>query len=363
MTTSARPYRVIQWGTGAVARELLEPILDRADLQLVGVRVYTEAKNGVDAGALVDRAATGVIATTDVDALLRLDADCVLYTPRFASVDEICAILASGKNVVTTAFLFHPDGRSAPDRDRILAACRAGGTSIHGGGINPGILTLALPLTLSAMSRRIERISLQERADWTLYESPHITFDGMRFGAPVDEITPTTGDYLPFLSSLFIESVWFLSDALYAGIDDVTVSVDAVPAAADHDIFGRTLKAGSTAGQHWLWRGLRDGETLIEFETLWTVGGEYPKHWPTPKDGWTLNIEGDPSMRNHFFSLASFTKPKSLEEHVRSANVAAAMPILHALPAVCAAPPGFATSATLPLIRTHIGFGHFDTVG
>ena len=116
---------------------------------------------------------------------------------------------------------------------------------------------------------------------------------------------PTTGEYLPVLSSLF------------------------------------TVHPGTTAGQHWLWRGVRDGETLIEFETLWTVGGEYPNHWPKPKDGWTLNIEGDPSMQNHFFSLASFTKPKSLEEHVCSANVATAMPILHALPAVCAAPPGF----------------------
>jgi 2,4-diaminopentanoate dehydrogenase len=88
-----------------------------------------------------------------------------------------------------------------------------------------------------------------------------------------------------------------------------------------------------------------------------TVGREYPEHWPKPKDGWTLTIEGDPSMRAHFLSLASFTRPASIEEHVRSANVATALQVLNAVPAICEAPPGFATMASLPLIRSQTGFG------
>jgi len=62
-------------------------------------------------------------------------------------------------------------------------------------------------------------------------------------------------------------------------------------------------------------------------------------------------------MRVHFIALASFTRAASMEEHVGSTNVATGMQILNALPAVCAAPPGFATMATLPLIRSHTGFG------
>jgi hypothetical protein len=45
---------------------------------------------------------------------------------------------------------------------------------------------------------------------------------------------------------------------------------------------------------------------------------------------------------------------------VRSANVATAMQVLNAVPAVCDAAPGFATTASLPLVRSHTGFGHFD---
>ncbi|MBY0291452.1 MAG: dihydrodipicolinate reductase [Mycobacteriaceae bacterium] len=350
-------HRVIQWGTGTVGSEMITAILDhRDDLDLVGALVYSDEKNGVDIGTLVGREPIGVTATTDVEQILALDADCVLYTPRTARLDDVCRLLKTGKNVVTTAFLFHPARIDAADRDRVRAACEKGGASVHGSGINPGNLSGVLPLALSGMSRTIDRITMQERADWSVYESTGITFDNMAFGQPVESISPTATDFLAFNSSIFTEQVWFLADALNADIDDVSATVEAIPAGQDHQIFDHLLAAGTTAGQRWTWSGHRDGETLIEIETLWTVGGEYPAHWPKPQHGWTLTIEGDPSMRTHFMSLASFTRNATIEEHVRSASVATGMQVLNAVTAVCHAPPGFATSATLPLIRSQTGF-------
>ena len=252
-------------------------------------------------------------ATTDIDEILALDADCVIYTPLITSVDEVCAILASGKNVVTTAFLFHPQriGRSATVTDCWPHASRAAAT-VHGCGLNPGNLSGVLPLALIGMSRTIEKITLQERADWSVYDSTAITFDNMRFGRPVDEISPTGSEFLAFNSSIFIEQVWLLADALNADIDDVTASVEAVAAERDHQIFDHVLHAGTTAGQRWNWVGRRAGEPLVEIETLWTVGNEYPKHWPKLQHGWTLTIEGEPSMRAHFFTLASFTRDATM---------------------------------------------------
>ena len=43
-----------------------------------------------------------------------MPADCVLYTPRTTDLDEVCTILASGKNVATTAFLFHLVNAGSP---------------------------------------------------------------------------------------------------------------------------------------------------------------------------------------------------------------------------------------------------------
>jgi 2,4-diaminopentanoate dehydrogenase len=359
VTSPRPPYRVIQWGTGAVGAEMITAILDhRTDLDLVGVKVYSDVKHGKDVGTLVGRDPVGVLATAVTAEVIAMPADCVIYTPRTACLDEVCAILATGKNVVTTAFLFHPHRLPAPDRERLLAASERGGASVHGSGLNPGNLSGVLPLALSGMSRTIDKITLQERADWSVYESTGITFDNMAFGQPVDQINTTTSGFLAFNNWLFTEQVWLLADALDAGIDEVTATVEAVAAREDHQIFGHLLRAGTTAGQRWNWIGRRNGEPLIEIETLWTVGGEYPDHWPRPKDGWTLTIEGDPSMRTHFFSLASFTRPASITEHVRSANVATAMQVLNAVPAVCDAAPGFATTVSRPLIRSHTGFGH-----
>ncbi|PYE12202.1 hypothetical protein DFR67_12442 [Williamsia limnetica] len=351
--------RVIVWGTGAVGAEALQSIIDtRDDLHIVGVRVYSEQKAGVDVGDLVDRPGQGVVATSDSAEILALEADLVIYTPRTASVTEVCQLLASGKNVCTTAFLFHPRRVDPTDRDRVIAACKAGGTSVHGSGLNPGNLSGVLPLALSGMSKRIDKITLQERADWSVYESTSITFDNMAFGEPLDMISPTGSEFLAFNSSLFVEQVWFLADALNADIDTVTAEVEAVAAVTDHLIFDHLLRAGTTAGQRWRWVGRRGDDELIEIEALWTVGGEDPPHWPRPRHGWTLTIEGEPSMQAHFISLASFTRELPIADHVHAASVATAMQILNAIDAVCAAPPGLATMADLPLVRSHYGFGN-----
>jgi hypothetical protein len=350
-------YRVIQWATGAQGVESIRAIIDRDDLELVGGWVHSAEKDGADLGVLAGRDAIGVSATRDVQALLDLHADCVAYMPRNTSLDEVCALLASGKNVVTTAFLFYPKALPADEYARLVDACARGGSSIHGTGLNPGTLSGVLPLALSGMSRRIDKLTLQERADWSFYESTHITFDNMRFGRPAEDVTEEASEFLRFNSAIFKQEVQLLADSLGAGIDEITTEVELVAAEADHDIFGTVLAAGTVAGQRWRWQGRREGRVLVEIETLWTVGGEYPKHWPRPLDGWTLVIEGEPSMRTHFLTVGSFERTLPIAEHVRAASIATAMQAVNAIPALCAAAPGIVTMADLPLIRSGVGFG------
>ncbi len=215
-----------------------------------------------------------------------------------------------------------------------------------------------LPLALSGMSRSIDRITLQERADWSYYESTNITFDNMRFGRPPDEVNEdATATSCGSTAASSRRRCSSSADALGAGLDEVTTEVDLVLAEHDHDIFGITLAAGTVAGQRWHWQGRRQGRTLVEIDALWTVGGEYPGHWPTPQDGWTLTIEGDPSMQAHFLTLASYERNVPIAEHVRAASIATAMQAINAIPAVCDAAPGIATMADLPLIRSGHGFG------
>ncbi|CAN5135645.1 dihydrodipicolinate reductase [soil metagenome] len=343
------PYRVVQWATGAVGRESLRGILDHPDLELAGVKVYSDDKVGVDAGVLVDRPPTGRTATTDIGQLLTGTVDCVLYTPGTPSVDDVCRILSSGANVVTTAFAFHPVSMEAADRDRLLAACHAGGSSLHGTGLNPGNLGAVLPLAMAGMCRDIVHVTVQERADWSMYDSTDITFGQMMFGADPAVVTADAPS-LRYTSDLFRQQVWLLGDALGANLDEVTTELELAQATEDRDIFGTTLKSGTVAGQHWRWSGRRAGQTVIQVETLWVVGERQPKHWPTPQHGWTITIEGTPSVQAHLVTLASFTRDVPFRDHVQSASVATAMQAVNAVPAVCAAAPGFVTMADIPFV-------------
>jgi 4-hydroxy-tetrahydrodipicolinate reductase len=85
-------------------------------LDLAGVLVHSEQKSGRDAGELFGAPATGVLATRDPDALLACAADSVVYAPRIADLDEVCALLRFGRNVVCTPFLFHRRPNGAADR-------------------------------------------------------------------------------------------------------------------------------------------------------------------------------------------------------------------------------------------------------
>src|SRR5207237_6896451 len=137
------PYRGIQWSTGNVGRFALRAILGHPALELVGLWV-SGAKAGKDAGELCGLPPAGMRATNDADALLALDADCVCYTATadlrpFEALEDVCRILAAGKDVVSSSIvpLVHPRSFLPELRDRLADACRRGGTSFFTSGIDP----------------------------------------------------------------------------------------------------------------------------------------------------------------------------------------------------------------------------------
>lgn len=101
---TARPRRVVQWTTGNVAHQTVRAVLGRDDLELVGVYAHSAAKVGRDVAELVGLdEPVGVTATDDLDALLALDPDCVLYTPLHPDPHELCRLLEAGALVLDQA--------------------------------------------------------------------------------------------------------------------------------------------------------------------------------------------------------------------------------------------------------------------
>lgn len=164
-----RTYRVIIWGTGSVGRLALREALARPELEVVGVRVYSESKDGVDIGELVGGDPVGISATRDVDALLALDADCVLHTPQPLDHEgmtaEVIRILASGKNVVSTASYHYPPGRGQDYSEQLESACQRGGVSLMGAGLHPSFATSNFVIPLTGAMRQIDHIRIVESDD------------------------------------------------------------------------------------------------------------------------------------------------------------------------------------------------------
>src|SRR5438105_5505623 len=123
------PYRVVQWATGNIGARSLRAVIEHPSLTLAGLWVHSPEKAGRDAGELCGLGATGIVATNDLDEIVGLGADCVLYMPRACDFDEVCRLLESGSNVVTTRGEFHrPESLDAGVRARVEAACAKGGT-------------------------------------------------------------------------------------------------------------------------------------------------------------------------------------------------------------------------------------------
>ena len=100
---------MIQWATGGVGQIAIRHMADNPAFELVGCYVTSAAKNGLDIGELAGREPIGLTATTDAEALLATEADCVNYVPLYVDIDQICRILRSGKNLVTpSGFSFRP---------------------------------------------------------------------------------------------------------------------------------------------------------------------------------------------------------------------------------------------------------------
>src|SRR3974377_2204602 len=115
--------RVVQWTTGNVGKRSVRAVAAHPDLELVGCYAWSDDKAGRRGGELCGIDRLGVAATNDVDALLALKPDCVIYNPMWQDVDELVRILEAGVNVVSTAAFI--TGRNlGEDRERIADACK-----------------------------------------------------------------------------------------------------------------------------------------------------------------------------------------------------------------------------------------------
>lgn len=339
--------RVIQWATGGVGRAAIEGIVAHPELTLVGCWVHSAEKAGRDVGELCGMAPLGVIATNDIDALVNMPADCVMYSPIMADPKLVARLLASGKNVVTPLNWFYPGKR---DVTALEQACQVGGSTLHGTGIHPGGITERFPLMVSALSAAITHVRAEEFSDIRTYGAPGVISDIMLFGKTPQEAAASP--MVQFLGQGFQQSMEMVAAELGFAVDPAVISShDVAVATAPIDSPIGMIQPGRVAAQRFTWVATVRGTPVITVRVNWFMGEEHLEPaWNFGPQGERFEVEvsGDPSSHVTFHGWHPESVAAGL---VRNPGiVATANHCVSAIPYVCRAEPGIKTYLDLPLI-------------
>jgi 4-hydroxy-tetrahydrodipicolinate reductase len=288
-----------------------------------------------------------VVATRKVEEILELGADCVLYMPQGCNFDEICALLESGANVVTTRGEFHHPGSLDPvARKQVEAACEHGSTSIHSTGSSPGFISEAVPLVLTSIQRRLDRLAIDEFADLSKRDSPAMLFKIMGFGADPAEFDQRRWAHG---ATAFGPSLRLLADALSMPLDFVEASGEVATAARSVEIAAGTVPAGSVAAQRMTVSGLRGGRPLLMFRAHWYCTTDLDPPWDLRPTGWRITVDGDAPLDVDMRLAVPLERMGEMSPGY-TANRA-----VNAVPFVCDAPPGIRTTVDLPQVVATLG--------
>ncbi len=250
--------RVIQWTTGKVGTFSLRAIMDDSRLELAGVYTWSADKVGKDAGELCGRPHCGVQASDDIDALLALQADLVIYTPFMADAGQVTRLLENGLDVISTNLFINVGGLKSEVGEELEAACRRGNSSLYITGVNPGWVN-GVAASLSAVCRRVDTVSVYESADCSGYHSPETWLTlGMSMPEPTEEIRNNTRNWL----LMFGDAARRMAEALEFSLDDLRFSVEFATASEKVDLGWFCMEKDTIAAVRGGWDGIVDGRTV-----------------------------------------------------------------------------------------------------
>jgi len=340
------PYRVVVWGPGVVGNALIREILKKPELELVGVLAYNPEKHDKDAGEYLGLGPAGVRMTTDQEAIVALDADCVLYCPWMSAAVALdseatnmaCRLLESGKNVITSIGWWYPAQDGPTLVEKLRAACVKGNSSLHATGVNPGLLNERLVVALTGASTSISSITVQEVSDNSTIESGDM-LRGIGYGLPPTEtpLIENVGD------RGYGETLVLTCALLGLPVERIESEKHYFIARKDHQLIPLTVPKGTIAGLNFRYHAIVDGKRFMTLEELWYIDPEDLPAGTSRGDHYAVAIEGEPvSVKAEFELMASATENLRFRpgDDTMPAYYATAVPMIQTIPVVCAAAPG-----------------------
>jgi hypothetical protein len=350
-----RRYRVAHYGTGDTGATALRTLLARPEFDVVAHLVHSPEKVGRDSGEIVGVAPIGVSATDSMDKFLSVDADCVAYfatdfgRDADAVIDEMCRMLESGRNVVTSTMpvLVYPPAAPPEALARLEAACAKGDASFFCSGIAPGFTGDAFVLTVANLCQRVTSVSVYERIFMGSYSDP-LSFQYMGFGRRpedlVDDAKPTKA------SDAFSSTFTMLADGLGCRFDEVWNHREYAVADADYELAAGPIPKGTVACVRLCSDGVVDGTTRASTAIIYSMIDHVVDDWaPAVPPGapdlarfTQVTIQGEPHV-DVTLTLSGSDQP---------GVDATAARVVNSIAATCASPAGVHSPFDLPISPT-----------
>ena len=327
----ASMIRVMHVGLGPIGAAVARQIVARKGLQIVGAVDIDPQKAGRDIADVIESGRTlRVKVTEDIGktikacepdiAVLCTSSSLKAVEPQFLDVLKYSVPI-----VTTTEEAAYPTSRTRAVVKRIDEAARRAKVAVLGTGVNPGFTMDALPIALSAVCERVDRVEVQRVQDARVRRLPFQQKIGA--GLTLEEFAKKVND-----GSVrhvgFTESIQMIADAMGWKLDRITDEVNAKVCNKPVSSEWVAVKSGQVCGIVQQGTGFVKDEPKISLRLEAYLGA--------PESYESVLIEGSPRVYS------------KIDGGIHG-DIATASMTVNSIPAVIHAEPGFRTMRDMRL--------------
>jgi 4-hydroxy-tetrahydrodipicolinate reductase len=318
-------------GLGPIGAMAARQIASRKGFRLVGAVDVDPRKTGRDLGDVIEAGRTlRVRVTDDIGRTIRATRPDVAVLCTSSSLRKVLpqfeeVIKRRVPIVTTTEEAAYPAQRNRRLARRLDALAKKAGVAVLGTGVNPGFTMDALPIALSAVCERVDRIEVHRVQDARIRRLPF----QQKIGAGLSPEQFARHVELGTVRHVgFTESIQMIGDAMGWSLDRIVD--DVAPKIAEREVASEVLavEAGQVCGVIQNGVGYAHGEPVITLRLEAYLGA------PDPYD--SVLIEGSPRIYS------------KIDGGVHG-DIATASITVNSIPAILTAAPGLRTMRDIRL--------------
>jgi 4-hydroxy-tetrahydrodipicolinate reductase len=331
--------RVMHFGLGPIGAAVVKQVAARQGFKIVGGIDIDPAKAGRDLGDVVGLPKRlGVKVSGDAAKALKAAKPDVVVLCTSSSIKRVMpqieTILAAKVPIVsTTEELAYPGYTHIRSARQIHAWAKKAKAAVLGTGVNPGFAMDALPIALTAVCERVDRITVNRIQDARIRRLPFQQKIGA--GLTTEQFERKVSDGSVRHVGL-TESIAMLADAMGWTLDRITDDIQPKLASVTISSEYLAVDPGYVCGIVQDGVGYRKGEAVLRLHLEAYLGA--------PESYDAIEIEGSPRISQKIAG--------GIHGDVATASI-----VVNSIPRVMAAPPGLHTMRSLPLPSFFPGVG------